>query len=441
MPGVEEEQAPAEIFLVKDIELPRQAHLVERLGRPKGRFQALSAEAPGQQSLAGINLADLHLSFTHTDFEVPQLAESVAFSRTYGNQNDMPSPLGVGWRHGHDGFVLEEQLGRYVVTLGGQAWGFIRCATVDREAQTASQCVTDKTHGMELEVDGAGVQLTTEQGHVYRFDRPAVKRDQEGRRKWLLTKFHDGHGRGEEEGWTHLTYAENSNRLTKVERTPGQLTLEFEYCEDFSEDDCEGIPEDAAGLLKFLARNEDFKLLKGVVLKSAVQVLHVVRFKHDRWGNLLEAERTTDPPSQKWKYTYSPIPQDVREDKAWRAVNELAEARFEVEGQAQWLATYQRGGAECFEHLEPFECVSSVEQSGFRGNPLKVQGEPGDRRVTLPTGALARMGLNDYGNVTSSAIQGQPHGSCHGPVPPARRRGARGEVSLSGRANLQLWRG
>ncbi|HEX8705547.1 MAG TPA: carboxypeptidase regulatory-like domain-containing protein, partial [Myxococcaceae bacterium] len=407
MPGANAAAEPAEIFLVKDIELPRSSRKVERLGKPKGRFQGLNAQAPGQQSLAGINVADLHLAFTHTDFSVPHFAEAVAFSRTYANQNDLPSTLGVGWRHSLDGFVHEEQLGRYVASLGNQSWGFIHCTTVDKQAQTASGCMTDKTHGMQLEVTSGGVKLTTEQGRVYRFDQPAVKRDQKGRRKWLLTKFHDGHGRGEEDGWTHFTYAPNSNRLTKVERKPGHLSLEFKYCEDFNREDCEGVSRDAPGLLKFLARSEDFKLLKGVILKSGQQELHVMRFQHDKWGNLLEAERTTDTSAQKWKYTYEEVPDEVEPGKAWRAVNELSEARFEVAGQAQWVAAYERGGAECYSHLEPFECVSSVEQTGFMGNPFKVEGQLGNRSLSLPTGTSAQVALNDYGNVTSSTVQGQ----------------------------------
>ena len=408
MPGNSASRGPAEIFLVKDIQSPVPRTEVEPLGRPKGRFQGLHAQAPGQQAVAGLNLAALSLSFTHTDFTVPQLAEEVSFSRTYVNQSDLPSAVGVGWRHNLDGFVLEEHLGRYVVGLGSQSWGFIRCAMVDRDARTASGCVTDKTHGMELEVNGTGVQLTTEQGWVYRFELPAVKWDKEGRRKWLLTKFHDGRGRGEQEGWTHLSYAENSNRLKRVARTPGVLSLELAYCDDFTVDDCEGIPPDAQGLLKHLARSEDFKLLKAVTLKSGSLPLHVVRFKHDKWGNLLEAERTTDPPAQKWKYTYAPIPSTVAPDKASRAANELASARFEVEGQAQWIATYDRGGAKCYAHLEPFECVSEVKQTGFLGNPFKIGGEPDSRTLSLPTGTSAQVALNEYGNITSSAVGGQP---------------------------------
>ena len=408
MPGGEEGSNSSKIYLVTDTTKPRLEHAAEPLGVPRGRFQGLHAQAPGQQAVAGIGLADLHLAFTHTDFAVPQYAETVSFSRTYSNQNDLPSPLGVGWRHGYDGFVSEEKLGRYAVVLGGQAWGFNECQQADPAAQTASQCTTDKTHGMELEVDGLGVKVTTEYGHVYRFDRPAVKRDKEGRRKWLLTKFHDGHGRDLDEGWTHLTYAEGSNRLTQVARTPGVLSLELKYCEDFSQDDCDGLPSDAAGLLKALARGEDFKLLKGVILSNQGQPLHVVRFKHDTWGNLLEAERTTDPPAQRWKYTYEEVPGDVEGGKAWRAVNELSEARFEVAGQTQWLATYGRGGAACYEHLESFECVTEVKQTGSMGRPLTVRGSLSERTVSLPEGALARMSLNEYGNAISSRLEGTP---------------------------------
>lgn len=425
MPGKEEGSKPPGIFLVTDAVKPRLEHDSKRLGDPLGRFQGLSAQAPGQQSVAGIGLADLRLSFTHTDFSVPQYAESVSFSRTYSNQNDIPSPLGVGWSHAHEGFVVEEQLGRYAMVLGGQAWGFNECLQVNPASQTASDCKTDKTHGMALEVDGLGVKVTTEYGHVYRFDRPAVKRDKEGRRKWLLTKFHDGHGRGETQGWTHLTYAEGSNRLTKVERTPGVLSLEFKYCEDFTRDDCDGLPVGASGLLKTLARAEDFKLLEAVLLLNQGQPLHTVRFTHDKWGNLLEAERTTDPPPQRWKYTYAPVPEGVVGRNAWRAVNELSEARFELGGTTQWLATYGRGGAECYEHLESFECVTEVKQTGSMGRPLKVEGSPGERTVTLPEGALARMGLNDYGNATSTSLGGKPAGTMSWP---SSQRG--GEVRL-----------
>jgi RHS repeat-associated protein len=406
MPGIDEPSP--QVFLVLDPERPYAERSNRALGRPKGLFQGLHARAPGQEQVAGINLASLHLSFTHTDFSVPQFAETVSFSRTYDNQNDLPSPLGVGWGHGYDGFVVEEELGRYVVGLAGQAWGFPRCEVVDREERTARQCSTDKTHGMELEVDEEGVELTTEYGSVYRFDRPAVKRDREGRRKWLLTKFHDGHGRDGDQGWTRLTYAEESNRLLEVERTPGMLKLEFEYCEDFSQDNCEGVPADAAGVLKVLARTEDFKLLKAVVLKAGEDQLHVVRFRHDRWGNLMEAERTTDPPAQRWTYRYNEPPSGLTGHKAWRAINELSEARFYIAGQIQWQASYERGGAEGYKHLEPFECVSTVRQTGFMGNPLKVEGEPGSRTVTFPEGALARMGLNEYGNTTSSSMGRQP---------------------------------
>ncbi|HZH77164.1 MAG TPA: hypothetical protein VEY88_14130, partial [Archangium sp.] len=425
MPGDKEGTSRSEIYLVTDAVKPRLEHASERLGVPRGRFQGLHAQAPGQDSIAGIGLAALRLAFTHTDFAVPQYAETVSFSRTYSNQNDLPSPLGVGWRHDHDGFVSEEKLGRYAVALGGQAWGFLECQQVDPAAQTASQCKTDKTHGMELEVDVLGVKVTTEYGHVYRFDRPAVKQDKEGRRKWLLTKFHDGHGRGETEGWTHLTYAEGSNRLTKVERTPGVLSLEFTYCEDFAQDDCDGLPSDAAGLLKTLARSEDFKLLKGVRLLNQGQPLHVVRFKHDKWGNLREAERTTDPPTQRWTYTYKETPGDVEGGKAWRAVNELSEARFEVADTTQWLATYGRGGADCYEHLESFECVTEVKQTGSMGRPLTVKGTRNERTVALPEGALARMGLNDYGNSISSKLGGTPERSMSWP---SSTRG--GEVRL-----------
>jgi RHS repeat-associated protein len=405
MPGSTNEPAP--VYLVVNSLGPVIDRIVRRLGHPEGRFQGMHSQAAGQEFVEGINLASLSLSFTHTDFVVPHYAGAMSFSRTYNNQNDRLSAVGLGWSHGYDGFVIEEKLGRYAVVLGGQAWGVLRCDEVDRQRRTARQCWADQTHSMELEVDAQGVKVTTAQGHVYRFDRPAVRGEGEERRMWLLTRFHDGHGRADGNGWTQLTYAPKSNRLTKVKRVPGVLELEFRPCEDLEKDDCENLPADASAILKALARSEDFKLVKAVVLKSGADVLHVVRFKHDKWGNLLEAVRETDPPTQRWEYTYAPVPAGVEDSKASRALNELKTARFEVSGQRQWSAEYERNAPGCYAHLEPFECVGQVRQTGYQG-PIEVQGTTSQRQVLRPGEPTTIVGLNDYGNATSVQVGSLP---------------------------------
>ena len=403
MPGTTNEPAP--VYLVLGSLFPVNDRIVRRLGAPQGRFQGMHTQAAGQESVEGINLASLSLSFTHTDFVVPQYAGTMSFSRTYNNQNDRPSDMGLGWSHGYDGFVIEEKLGRYAVVLGGQSWGVLHCDQVDRPRRTARQCKPDQTHSMELEVDEQGVKVTA-QGHVYRFDQPAVRGEGEERRHWLLTRFHDGHGREDGNGWTQLTYAPKSNRLTKVKRVPGVLELELRPCEDPATENCENLPADASAILKAKARSEGFKLVKSVVLKSGADVLHVVRFKHDKWGNLLEAIRETDPPPQRWEYTYSPVPASVPDSKASRALNELATARFEVNGQRQWSATYGRNAPGCYVHLEPFECVGQVQPTGYQG-PIQVQGTTRQRQVLRPGEPTIIVGLNDYGNAISVQVGNQ----------------------------------
>ncbi|HYH95020.1 RHS repeat-associated core domain-containing protein [Hyalangium sp.] len=398
MPGARAGAAPSRVFLVKDSVTPLPGHTADQLGHPKGNFQGLHVDAQGQESLMGINLASLSLSFSHTDFKVPQFAKAMSFSRSYDNQSDLISPLGVGWSHSYDGFVVEEELGRYVAVLRGQAWSFLKCAQRNPEAQTASQCETDKSHGMELEVDEQGVHLKSPDGEEYRFDRLAVKRDTEGRRKWLLTKFHDGHGRDGDAGWTQLTYAHGSNRLIQVARTPGALGLELEY---------EDIPQDAAAAINALARQEDFQFLKKVTLKNGEMTLHAGTFLHDKQGNLLEANGTTGSPSRTWRYTYKEVPANVESAKAWRAVNELSAASLMVGEGTEWSASYERNGAECYQHLEPFECVTRVDASGPSGDSIQVSGTLSERSITMPGGSSARAGLNLYGNVTSFQEQGQ----------------------------------
>jgi hypothetical protein len=136
-------------------------------------------------------VADGHLSFEHEDMAARQFNEMVRFARVYDNHNKDPSPLGVGWTHNWDGFIVEERPGRYAVVKGGQARPFPRC-TLNEDHSYA--CTTDNGHGGKLHVANPTARLpsftyTNEVGAVHRFDRGSLESQGRGRRKWLLTAY------------------------------------------------------------------------------------------------------------------------------------------------------------------------------------------------------------------------------------------------------------
>ncbi len=392
------------------------------LGEPVGRYTFVNAMAAGQTVFQGVNLAGGHLRVTHEDFSVPHLAETVSFSRTFNNQNNEVSPLGVGWTHDYEGFVVEEELGRYIVVLNGQSYDFPVCATVNQAGFAASDCSTDKSHGGRLTVDVEGAEFTTSTGMVYRFKTESVLAtgipDQ---RRWVLTEYSDGQGSDEpKQGWTTLTYVPDSDLVASVSRAPGHVTLVFEY----KDADVRGNAEK----LRLLARTRNLKLMSavGLYLNSSLPsgvgqgvnpaaALHRVEFEHDAWGNLLKAVRRTGQPQQAWRYEYEPVPTLATGYSRWRRVNELREAHYQVSqdltppasGEVaffdQWVAHYaSQGNSKTFEHVDPAEIIDSVTSSG--SGPAAYQffyPEKGKRRVTRPDGVDVLLSLSDYGSATS----------------------------------------
>ncbi|MCP3060238.1 DUF6531 domain-containing protein [Myxococcus sp. K38C18041901] len=391
------------------------------LGEPVGRYTFVNAMAAGQTVFQGVNLAGGHLRVTHEDFSVPHLAEAVSFSRTFNNQNNEVSPLGVGWTHDYEGFVVEEELGRYIVVLNGQSYDFPVCATVNQAGFAASDCSTDKSHGGRLTVDVDGAEFTTSTGMVYRFKTESVLAtgipDQ---RRWVLTEFSDGQGTDEpKQGWTMLTYVPGSDLVASVSRAPGHVTLVFEY----KDADVRGNAEK----LRLLARSRNLKLMSavGLYLNSSLPsgvgqgvnpaaALHRVEFEHDAWGNLLKAVRRTGLPQQAWRYEYEPVPKLATGYSRWRRVNELREAHYQVSQDTtppasgdvaffdQWVAHYtSQGNSKTFEHVDPAEIIDSVTSSG--SGPAAYQffyPAKGQRRVTRPDGVDVVFSLSDYGSAT-----------------------------------------
>ncbi|MBI5548736.1 MAG: hypothetical protein HY901_33050, partial [Deltaproteobacteria bacterium] len=182
---------PADVWVVLEPTSPVGAKKQTRkLGRAVGAYEGVNAAAPGQDTVAGVNLNDGHLSFAHADMAVAQNADTVSFVRTYNNQSNEPGPLGVGWRHNWEGFVVEESDHRYSVVLGGQAQPFPSCVGPDAGTPDpdggmpdtgpgVTNCTDDGTHGSRLQITGAAdkasIELMTAYGMRYRFDRVGMR--------------------------------------------------------------------------------------------------------------------------------------------------------------------------------------------------------------------------------------------------------------------------
>jgi|GEM_PF-3156762 len=411
-----------ELFLVIEPEpglFGPRAPIKMALGEPVGRYSFVNARAAGQTVVEGVNLAGGHLSVTHEDFSVPHLAEAVSFSRTFNNQNNEVSPLGVGWSHNYEGFIVEEELGRYIVVLSGQSFDFPSCETVIPVDQSASNCRTDKSHGGTLSVDRLGAEFRTPNGLIYRFRTPSVlDTGIAQQRRWVLTEYSDGLGQDNpKQGWTTLTYAPDSDRVLRVTRSPGRVSLAFEY---------EEVDGDASEKLKLLARTQGLKLLSAVGLylnsklpddpteePDADEAIHRVEFDHDAWGNLKRALRRTGLPHQAWAYEYAPLPGTGSGYSKWRLVNELRTARYQVTPDVapltffdQWVAHYtSTGTSRTYEHVQPAEVIDLSTSSGRGPAPYQyVYESAGRRHVTRPDGVGVAYTLTSYGSATSVTV-------------------------------------
>ncbi|QSQ26563.1 hypothetical protein JY651_17225 [Pyxidicoccus parkwayensis] len=405
--------------------------LTFKLGEPVGRYTFVNARAAGQTVVQGVNLAGGHLRMTHEDFSIPHLGEVLQFARTFNNQNNVVTALGTGWSHNYDGFVLEEELGRYTVVLSGQSYDFPSCDTVNPELRTASDCHSDKSHGGTLVVYPEGPEFTTENGHVYRFYEKSVQSGPEDQRRWVLTELSNGTGTDSpKQGWTTLTYEEDSDRVARVTRSPGLVTLVFEY-QDFA--------DTASAKLRLLARSENLKRLSavGVYLSSDVPVhplrpsaskaIHRVEFEHDSTGNLLRAVRRTGSPHQAWKYEYARLPDDATGYARWRLVNELRSARLQLTSDEtppatgdlpyfdQWVATYSSSGSsKTYEHVQQREVIDGALISGEGpGSFVYTYLSGGERKVKRPDGVNMAFTLTDYGSVTSMKVGDLPEQTTH----------------------------
>src|SRR5262249_53786201 len=172
-------------------------------------------------------------------------------------------------------------------------------------------------------VDGSGDDLTfefeTSGGHRYqfakrsvvsRFSDSTITRPRNGRRRWMLTRYEDGHAsdrdgkprgqvdpRDKDGGWTILDYFPDSDRVMSARRTNSPLKIEFGY-EDMS---TYGTVD---ARIHLLVLRENFAFLKSVTLRDESGLLYEVAYTHLPNGNLTEARRPDPAPAQIWRYGY-----------------------------------------------------------------------------------------------------------------------------------------
>jgi len=407
------------------------------LGNPRGHYQGTHARAPGQESIGGVNLADGHLSLRHEDFAVPEFGSTVRFARSYDNGDNEVGPLGVGWHHSFEGYVHEEYPGRYSMVLEGQSYDFPLCSTVDLATGSARNCVTDNSHGGTLSVTHRPgppplppiIEFRAPNGHRYRFDQKSRKSTVNGRRRWLLTAFEDGHGVPDPadatkpgRGWTALTYKPDSDLVETAARNGGKLKLAFAYT---TIDPAGNHPRPFVNA----ARAEGLQLLTGVTLEGppGTTLASLAFAFQDGRDNLLKADLTATGLSgtRSWVYAYDPPDPALSGAERWMQANELnaaslvfdgggaAATRYQLLERTRWLRLQRWLG---LEHVKPFEVISQVVLPGSsdldRAGTLAekrlqiLYSSPTGRIVTRPDGVLITAVLNEYGNVVRKEVGG-----------------------------------
>jgi large repetitive protein len=389
---------------------PRQQRTERALGKPKGLDVPVNAKAMNQPRLGDLNLADGHLSFDHTDFSLPEFSGQVGFVRTYNNQLNEWSPLGLGWTHGWLGYVQEEALGRYSVVIGGQSYDFPSCAQVDADSDVADKCVTDRAHGGQLTVAGKGdavgtfATFTMGDGRRYRFGQLSAARDAQAgkpsRRRWMLTEYDDGHADGGGGAYV-LKYVKDSDLVQTVSRS--LVTLTFSYTPVALDDS--SIPLQ----LKLLARRDGFQLLTSVqACLSSGGCPYRVDFTHDSVGNLLSAATTMATGDvASWAYHYQGVVDPPADRGRFDLANELDLVELSYNAVVQRRYVYARtGAASPAPHVLPQETITSMTLPGFSGKSFEVTYAGTVRTVTRPDGTQVQIDLNTYGNPDSVTVGG-----------------------------------
>jgi hypothetical protein len=227
----------------------RAAHWTLKFKTPKGRSESASNDSPGHTVVANVDVADGRLVRGYVDTILPEKPTTRSFARFYNNQNNVTGPLGTGWRHNLEGYILEDVPGRYAVFVDGSERVFEKC-TLDIPNQGAipeetkingiADCKTDKTHGGKLSLTAASddggrtyktfnAKYETEDGVAFFFDRLSEHYKELGRRRYLLTKIDDGLKEPLVFEYTDANVKDLVKRVVRgepvVEATTGALTV------------------------------------------------------------------------------------------------------------------------------------------------------------------------------------------------------------------------
>jgi hypothetical protein len=427
---------------------------------PEGRSESIGTMSPGHTVVANVDVADGRLLRSYPDIVLPEKSTSRSFVRFYNNQFNTLTPLGAGWIHNLDAYVLEEVPGRYLVLFDGQARVFKECTLAldgdepdAREIKSLTSCVTDKNHGGLLALtaksdDGGNTwkefaaELSTEDGVVVHFDRLSHRYGTLARRRYLATWVDDGL---KEKLWfkydidlvTEVTRAPPPAAAGQPEPKPTGLTFTLTY------EDILDAPRNSARVVE--AQKLGTRRLISVTAKLPNNtIVAEVKFDHDvtkaldpadttpgsvgpQCGELAEVvgdkdhmnltrvcrftrattASTTTREDLRWEYAYdAPRGRGLQ----WNiSANELQNEKMKLplvldtatSSSQVYEASYKRNSDLKYKH--PYDQVNGVEAihgATVQGETYAFAYDGTNRDITFPVGGKKKTSkLNTYGNV------------------------------------------
>ncbi|MDP2345518.1 MAG: DNRLRE domain-containing protein [Deltaproteobacteria bacterium] len=406
------------------------------IGRPRGRIESRAARAPGHEMFHGVDVVDGHLSFSDVDMSVPERGSQVTFARSYNNQNQEVSSVGLGWHHNHEGFIVEERSGRYSVVAAGQQLTFPACVLGAANGPTPPPCLSDQSMDATLVVqEGFGGSLRAEvedhaTGRHLRFHQASVIKQRDGRRRTLLTSINDGLA-----DEVQYSYVAESDLVDEVKRGNSPIKLHFEY------DTISEFAENLHPAILFARATLGFRRLRAVCIATTaatscddgVDIVDRIQLVHDlggttacsggagqldkKLGLLLDVCRPKRAPQPHWSYRYQPLPSSATNPTAQLVLgNELSarELRVTEAGSAegiyqQWRYTPSTTSPAA--HIDAFEAIGTVLAPG-ESRAAKIEyTDTSTRRLTRPDDVVHELVLNNYGSVIKETRGGRVYTS------------------------------
>jgi large repetitive protein len=422
-----EEMKPLAVFselttMVAGVETVKR----QGLGDPRASLEVANARGWGVSRAAGIDIVGGGISQTYEDFSVPYFTGEFAFRRTYLNQYNEVSGLGVGWTHNFEGKLFEEiteSKPRYDVVIEGQDYGFTEC-----DWNTGNTCENrNQRHGGTLkrvtQNKKSAFIFNMTNGQQYLFaTRPPYKdlpivvigaapaESKPLRREWLLEGISDGHGieltdtqalnKTLTANWWKLKYEDDATnptgttgRLLTVERVGQPLELAFTW-DNFKT----GTTAEILGQAKAFSQ----KRISNVAMRekaTPTNILYSVVLQHDNTRhNLSSAIRSGEGGTREWKYEYVLGAGTA----SLQTGNELKLAQYFEDGVKQRESTFGHRTTKPFEWVQAEEAYATAKHTGME-TAVTVEGSEGNRTIKQPTGETTIATVNvDLGVVTES---------------------------------------